>query len=56
MKNLNSESLNELENSETEVNLKQFLLKNPIYCGKLHPLLLRMTVLKVFLAIVDDFN
>ena len=48
---LNSESLTQLENSETEFSLKQFL-KKKIYSGNLHHLPLR----KVFLAIVGNFN
>ena len=52
---LNSESLNELKNSETEVSLKQYLdtprfIEETIYSGNLHHLPLRM--LKVFLFLV----
>ena len=35
-----------LGNSETEVGLKQFLCKTPIYSGNLHHLLLRMANVK----------
>ena len=43
---LNAKFLNELENSETGVGLKQFLLKNRIYNGNLRHLLLRMANVK----------
>ena len=43
---LNSESLNRPENSGTEISLKQFFWKIPIYSGNFHLLLLRMANVK----------
>ena len=59
IKKVNSESISELKNLETEVSLKQYLkktqfLEETIYSRNLHHLPLQ--ILKVFLAIIDNFS